>query len=144
MKLKRKQKKVTNQYIKRIKNDRNDFFSVESLSASIIFEVSLADDHGIGNGLELFDEVGVTTIEGEVGQKSDEILTLKSDYNDDDDYGGQNVAVTGCKTSQPSCSPRGQMWGGGLAEDHEAPSRSKIVFVNPRFELGNFVFTKGR
>jgi hypothetical protein len=143
MKLKRKHKKVTNKYIKRIKNDHNEFFSVESLSASIIFEVNLADDHDIGNGLELFDEIGVTTIEGEVGQKSDVILAIKSE-DDDDDYGGQNVAVTGCKTSQPSCSPRGQMWGGELAEDLEAPSRSKIVFGNPRFELGNFVFTKGK
>ncbi len=126
---------------------------MESLSASIILEVSLADDHYIGNGLELFDEIGVTTIEGEVGQKSDEILAIKSE-DDDDDYGGQNVAVTGCKTlldfeenSQPSRSPVGkltQLWRGpGMVEDHEAPSRSKIVFGIPRFELGNFVFTKG-
>jgi hypothetical protein len=64
-------------------------------------------------------------------QKRDEFLAIKSD---DDDYGGQNVAVTGCKTSQPSCSPRGQMWGGGLAEDNEAPSRSKIVFGNCCFD----------
>ncbi len=115
---------------------------MEPLSASIILEVSLADDYYIGNGLELFEGIDVATIGVEVGQKSDEILAIKSEDNDDD-YGGQNVAVTGCKTSQPSRSPRGEMWGGELAEDLEAPSRSKIVFGNPRFELGNFVFVKG-
>jgi hypothetical protein len=64
-------------------------------------------------------------------QKSDKFFAIKSN---DDDYGGQNVAVTGRKVSQPSCSPRGQMWGDVLAKDHEAPLRSKLVFGNPCFK----------